>query len=175
MKRIATLSVLAAAALGAQAQAFVDQARVRSVEPQYETVQVPRQECRSEWVSEAPAAQGPNYAGVAIGAVAGGVLGNQVGKGHGREAATAAGAVVGALAGNHIANRNAPQYPPAHLPEPAIAPPSVFRDPPTSLPPLIALLRTNLLRPPRFTDFAATALPPPLEYTGPFGCCGLAI
>ena len=113
MKRIATLSVLAAAALGAQAQAFVDQARVRSVEPQYETVQVPRQECRSEWVSEAPAAQGPNYAGVAIGAVAGGVLGNQVGKGHGREAATAAGAVVGALAGNHIANRNAPQYPPA--------------------------------------------------------------
>ena len=43
MKRIATLSVLAVAALGAQAQAFVDQARVRSVEPQYETVQVPRQ------------------------------------------------------------------------------------------------------------------------------------
>lgn len=113
MKRTALASLLALGAVAAHAQAFIDQARVRGVEPEYQAVQVPRQECTSQWVQDAPVASGPNYGGVVIGAVAGGVLGNQVGKGHGREAATAAGAVVGALAGNHIANRNQPQYQPA--------------------------------------------------------------
>lgn len=112
MKRVAILSLLAVAAAGAQAQAFVDNARVRGVEPQYESVQVPREECTSQWVNEArPVAQGPNYGGIAIGAVVGGVLGNQVGKGHGKEAATAAGAVAGAMVGNSLAsNGQQPQY-----------------------------------------------------------------
>ena len=112
MKRYALVSVLAVLAAGVQAQAFIDNARGRSVEPQYESVQVPREECTSQWVNEArPVAQGPNYGGIAIGAVVGGVLGNQVGKGHGKEAATAAGAVAGAMVGNHVAGQGQqPQY-----------------------------------------------------------------
>lgn len=117
MKQAVLFSLLAAAGIAAQAQqpGFVDRARVERVEPQYETVQVPRQECTSQWVTEArpvagTGANGVNYGGVIVGGVAGGLLGNQVGKGHGKEAATAAGAVIGALAGNHIANANsAPQ------------------------------------------------------------------
>ena len=99
MKRIALLTLLAAGASAALAQnaGFVDRARVLAVEPQYESVQVPRNECSSQWVTEARP-------------VAGGILGNQVGKGHGREAATAAGAVIGALAGDRIANNQQPAY-----------------------------------------------------------------
>lgn len=107
LTRPALFSLLALAGAGAFAQpaTFIDNARVRRVQPQYETVQVPRNECTSQIVTEQqPVAQGPNYVGIGVGAVAGGVLGNQVGKGHGREAATAAGAVIGALAGNTIAN-----------------------------------------------------------------------
>ncbi|MCG2591539.1 glycine zipper 2TM domain-containing protein [Ramlibacter sp. XY19] len=115
MKRIALLTALAAAAAGAiaQPQGFVDNARVRSVEPQYESVQVPREECSSQWVNEARPvqAQGNSLPGIAIGAVVGGVLGNQVGKGHGKEAATAAGAVAGAMVGNSVATSGQqPQY-----------------------------------------------------------------
>lgn len=114
MKRIALVALLSATGLAAFAQtapSFVDRARVQRVDPQYETVQVPRQECSSQYVTEpraaAPApAQGTNYGGAIIGGVVGALAGNQVGKGHGREAATAAGAVVGALAGNSIANAN---------------------------------------------------------------------
>lgn len=113
MKQIALLTLLAACGAAAQAQvpSFVDRARVQSVEPQYEQVQVPRNECTSQWVAEptpAPAVGGNGYGGLIIGGVAGGLLGNQVGKGHGREAATAAGAVIGAIAGDRIANRDAP-------------------------------------------------------------------
>jgi uncharacterized protein YcfJ len=114
MKRIALLTTLAAAAAGAiaQPQSFIDNARVRSVDPQYESVQVPREECSSQWVNEARPVQAPNsLPGIAIGAVVGGVLGNQVGKGHGKEAATAAGAVAGAMVGNSVAtNGQQPQY-----------------------------------------------------------------
>jgi uncharacterized protein YcfJ len=112
MKRVAFLCMLAAGAAGAQADTFIDNARVRAVQPQYETVQVPREECRSQWVNEAqPAPASPSIGGIAIGAVVGGLLGNQVGKGHGREAATAAGAVAGAVVGNQVAGSNQqPQY-----------------------------------------------------------------
>ena len=107
MKRLTLATVLAAAALAAQADPFYDQARVRGVEPRYETVNVPREECSRHWVSERRAV-GPqhNPGGLVIGGVAGALLGNQVGKGHGREAATALGAVVGAVAGDRIANRD---------------------------------------------------------------------
>lgn len=113
MKRVALLALAVTGAFAAQAQpqgpSFVDRARVQEVQPQYESVQVPRQECSSQWVQDAPTATGGGYGGAIIGGVAGGLLGNQVGKGHGREAATAAGAVIGALAGDRIAN-NQPQY-----------------------------------------------------------------
>ncbi|GAB3647656.1 glycine zipper 2TM domain-containing protein [Ramlibacter alkalitolerans] len=109
MKRTALAPALLLATLAAataQAQSFTDQARVRAVEPQYEVVQTPRQECTSQWVQEQPRAAAPSggYGGAIIGGVAGGLLGNQVGKGHGREAATAAGAVIGALTGDRLAN-----------------------------------------------------------------------
>lgn len=107
MKRTALLCALAAVGAAAQAQslAFEDHARVRAVDPQYEQVQVPHNECTNQVVTEQrPVANsGPNYGGLAIGAVVGGLLGNQVGGGHGKEATTAAGAVAGALVGNNVA------------------------------------------------------------------------
>lgn len=109
MKRVALGALIATGVIAAHAQpqSFVERARVQSVQPQYESVQIPRQECSSQWVNEArPVSGGTNYGGVVIGGVAGGILGNQVGKGHGREAATAVGAVLGALAGDRIAGNN---------------------------------------------------------------------
>ena len=122
MKRIAILALAATGAIAVQAQpafapapaqvpSFVDRARVHDVQPQFETVQVPRQECSSQYVQDAPQVVGGErgYGGAIIGGVAGGLLGNQVGKGHGKEAATAAGAVIGAITGDRIQNSNQPQ------------------------------------------------------------------
>jgi uncharacterized protein YcfJ len=107
MNRSALFVLLATAtvAVGAQAHTYTDNARVLGVAPQYENVSVPRQECRSDWVSEARPAGRRDYGGAVVGGLAGAMLGNQVGRGHGREAATAVGAVVGALTGDNIANR----------------------------------------------------------------------
>jgi uncharacterized protein YcfJ len=112
MKRPALLALAVAGSFAAQAQGFVDRARVQRVEPQYESVQVPRQECTTQIVNEAQpvAGGGGGYGGAIVGGVAGGLLGNQVGKGHGREAATAAGAVIGAIAGDRIANSQPQAY-----------------------------------------------------------------
>ncbi|MBK6005288.1 glycine zipper 2TM domain-containing protein [Ramlibacter ginsenosidimutans] len=132
MKRFALLALAAAAAITAQAQpygrpgyavaapaqpvavespTFVDRARVESVQPQYEVVQAPRQECTSQLVQDAPqpVASNNGVAGAVIGGVAGGILGHQVGRGNGNTAATAAGAIVGAIAGNSIQNSNQQQ------------------------------------------------------------------
>jgi uncharacterized protein YcfJ len=119
MKRAALLALLATGAVAAQAQVpvavqaptFIDRARVHDVQPQYETVQVPRQECTSQLVQDAPQAVGGGggYGGAIIGGVAGGLLGNQVGNGRGREAATAAGAVIGALTGDRMQNNQPAQ------------------------------------------------------------------
>ena len=106
MKRLALVSLLATAAVGAHAQTYVDNARVSSVDPQYENVSVPRQECSSRWINESRRSGGREYGGAVIGGVAGALLGNQLGKGHGREAATALGAVVGAFTGDNMANRD---------------------------------------------------------------------
>lgn len=106
MKRLTLVSLLATAAVGAHAETYIDNARVSSVDPQYENVSVPRQECGSRWVTETRRTGGRDYGGAVIGGVAGALLGNQVGNGHGREAATALGAVVGAFAGDNIANRD---------------------------------------------------------------------
>ena len=128
MKRIALLALAASGAIAAYAQpgyapmpapqpvvapqgapSFMDRARVQDVQPQYQVVQVPRQECSSQYVQDAPQVVGGGergFGGAIIGGVAGGLLGNQVGKGHGKEAATAAGAVIGAIAGDRIQNSN---------------------------------------------------------------------
>lgn len=98
--------VLATLALTAHAETFVDTARVRNVQPQYENISVPRQACSTSWINETQRSQGNrNYGGAVIGGVAGAVLGNQVGNGHGREAATALGAVIGAFTGDQVSNR----------------------------------------------------------------------
>lgn len=105
MKRLALVCLLATGVVGLHAETFFDNARVRSVEPQYENVTVPREECASHWVNEVRrTGGGPDYGGAVIGGVAGALLGNQVGRGHGREAATAVGAVVGAVTGDRLAN-----------------------------------------------------------------------
>lgn len=127
MKRIALLALAATGAIAAQAQpgyvvqpapqplvapqaapSFVDRARVQDVQPQYQVVQVPRQECSSQYVQDAPQVVGGErgYGGAIIGGVAGGLLGNQIGSGGGRAAATILGAVGGAAVGQHLA-RNA--------------------------------------------------------------------
>lgn len=108
MKRLAIALVCTAGAAVAQAQTFIDTARVSSAEPQYENVTIPREECRNEWVTEPQriTRREPNYGGAVIGAVAGGVLGHQVGGGQGRDVATVLGAVVGAFAGDRIADNN---------------------------------------------------------------------
>jgi uncharacterized protein YcfJ len=106
MKRLALIPLLATAAVGLHAETYVDSARVRSVDPQYESLTVPRQECTSQWVNEPRRVERRDYGGAVIGGVAGALLGNQVGRGHGREAATAVGAVVGAFAGDRMANRD---------------------------------------------------------------------
>lgn len=106
MKHLALVSLLATAAVGAHAETYIDNARVSGVEPQYENVSVPRQECGSRWVTETRRSGGREYGGAVLGGVVGGLLGNQVGRGHGREAATALGAVVGAFTGDNLANRD---------------------------------------------------------------------
>lgn len=105
MKRLALVCLLATAGMALHAETYIDNARVRSVDPQYENVMVPRNECSTQWVNEARRTGGAQqYGGAVVGGVAGALLGNQVGKGHGREAATALGAVVGAFTGDRLAN-----------------------------------------------------------------------
>ncbi|MBE0474967.1 glycine zipper 2TM domain-containing protein [Rhodoferax sp.] len=122
MKRLTHLgiaSLFATALFGAQAATFTDNARVRSAEPQYESINVPRNECSSHWVDEGDArvttapqnSQSRQYGGAIVGGLAGGVLGHQVGGGRGKDAATVVGAVLGAIAGDHLENRNAPARP----------------------------------------------------------------
>ena len=119
MKRFVITSLFASALLGAQAQTFTDNARVRSAEPQYENVSVPRNECSSHWVTERDSrvsverqsSQDRQYGGAIVGGLAGGILGHQVGGGSGKNAATALGVVLGAMAGDQLQNRDArPQY-----------------------------------------------------------------
>lgn len=113
MKRLALASLFATALMGAHAETYTDSARVRSAEPQYENVNVPRKECSSHWVNERDdrrvERQGRDerqYGGAIVGGLAGGVLGHQVGGGRGKDAATALGVVLGAIAGDRLENRD---------------------------------------------------------------------
>ena len=107
MNRFILLSLLASAALAAHADTYFDNAQVRSVQAQYESVVVPRQECTSQWINEPQRIErSRNYGGAVVGGLAGALVGNQVGNGHGREAATALGAVIGAFTGDRVGNRD---------------------------------------------------------------------
>lgn len=84
---------------------YIDRARVLSVTPQTERVNMPRQECRTEYQQQSYSSNNDHsIAGAVIGGIAGGLLGNTVGRGSGRIAAAAVGAGVGAIAGDRIAN-----------------------------------------------------------------------
>jgi uncharacterized protein YcfJ len=105
----AVVSILCLASLStAGAADFDDYARVLRVSPQYEQVNQPVQECRTEYmqVQQQPQPQQRGVGGSIIGGIAGGLLGNQVGGGHGRTAATAAGAIAGAIVGDRMENNN---------------------------------------------------------------------
>jgi uncharacterized protein YcfJ len=84
---------------------YIDTARVLSVSPQTERVNVPRQECRTEYQQQSYSNGGDrSITGAVIGGIAGGLLGNTVGRGSGRVAAAAVGAGVGAIVGDRIGN-----------------------------------------------------------------------
>lgn len=84
---------------------YEDRARVISVAPQFERVNTPRQECRTEYVRESYyEAPRRSVGGAIIGGVAGGLLGSTIGRGSGRVAAAAVGAGVGAIVGDRVDN-----------------------------------------------------------------------
>lgn len=105
--RLLMAAVLASATAGTFAAAdYDDYARVVNVSPQYEQVNRPQQECRTEYVPVQRRGE-RGMGGSIVGGVAGGIIGNQVGNGNGRTAATAAGAIIGAIAGDRLENNNA--------------------------------------------------------------------
>jgi uncharacterized protein YcfJ len=110
MKRTA-IAVVVALTAGAPA-AFARQdhdgyARVIDVDPQYERVNVPRQECYTEYEPRSYYQyEHRSLVGPIIGGVAGGLLGAQVGKGNGKVVAAATGAAVGAIVGDRLDNRD---------------------------------------------------------------------
>lgn len=114
MKRIVIASLFATTLLGAQAETFTDNARVLRAEPMLENVNLPRNECRTRWVSERAPRIDDDYGqrqdhqigGAILGGVAGGVIGHQIGAGSGKDAATALGVMLGAVAGDRLANRD---------------------------------------------------------------------
>jgi uncharacterized protein YcfJ len=110
MKRTA-IAIAVALAAGAPAafagHDYDDYARVTDVDPQYERVNVPRQECTTDYQPQSYYRnEHRSLVGPIIGGVAGGLLGAQVGKGSGRVVAAAAGATVGAIVGDRLGNRD---------------------------------------------------------------------
>ncbi len=97
MQKIIVFSLLATAALTAQAQ---EMGRVLSATPITQQVAVPQQICGNETIYSGGRA--PSGAGAVLGAIAGGAAGNAIGGGSGRAAATAIGLIGGAVLGNSI-------------------------------------------------------------------------
>jgi uncharacterized protein YcfJ len=92
-------------ALAGHEDNYEDRARVISVTPQFERVNAPRQECRTEYVRESVyEAPRRSPGGAIIGGVAGGLLGSTIGRGNGRVAAAVLGAGLGAVVGDRIDN-----------------------------------------------------------------------
>ena len=87
--------------------AYEDRGRVISATPQVERVNVPVQECRTEYVRESYYENNQRSSGGGIiGAIAGGVIGSRFGGGNGRLIATAFGAGLGAVIGDRHSNSN---------------------------------------------------------------------
>lgn len=105
MKILVPALLAATFAVPAMADQYTDTARVLSATPQTERVNMPRQECRTEYQQQSYSnGNNRSLAGAVIGGIAGGLLGNTIGRGNGRIAATAVGAGVGAIAGDRIDN-----------------------------------------------------------------------
>jgi uncharacterized protein YcfJ len=109
MKITAAIVLLGVSATfhSAQAADFEDFARVINVAPQVEQINVPRQDCRTEYetTQRYPVREPERSAGGAIiGGIAGGLLGSQVGGGNGKIAAAAVGALTGAIVGDRVDN-----------------------------------------------------------------------
>ncbi len=101
----ATVSMPALASHDDRDDNYEDRARVISVAPQFERVNTPRQECRTEYVRESYyEAPQRSLGGAMIGGVTGGLLGSTIGRGNGRVAAAAVGAGVGAIVGDRVDN-----------------------------------------------------------------------
>ncbi|MEN6584532.1 MAG: glycine zipper 2TM domain-containing protein [Sulfuricella sp.] len=98
-------AALALASGAALAEQYSDRARVVSATPEYDRVNVPRQECYDEYQAAQPYGE-RSYGGSVIGGITGALVGNQIGRGHGREAATALGAITGAIVGDRLQNQN---------------------------------------------------------------------
>ena len=98
----ATVSV---PALAGHDDNYEDRARVISVTQQFERVNTPRQECRTEYVRESyyEAPQRSNT-GAIVGGVAGGLIGSRFGGGNGRIATAVLGAGLGAVIGDRYDN-----------------------------------------------------------------------
>lgn len=108
MKKVILASlVLATTSMSAFANHddYEDRARVISVAPQFERVNSPRQECRTEYVRESyyEAPQRSNT-GAIVGGVAGGLIGSRFGGGNGRIATAVLGAGLGAVIGDRYDN-----------------------------------------------------------------------
>ncbi len=103
--KILVSALLLAASLPAMADQYNDSARVLSVTPQTDRVNMPRQECRTDYQQQTYN-NGSSPVGAIIGGIAGGLLGSTVGRGNGRVAAAAVGAGVGAVTGDRIGNNN---------------------------------------------------------------------
>jgi uncharacterized protein YcfJ len=101
-KRIPLIAAMALVSTTAFAHDYEDVAVVKSVSPQYEQVNVPRNQCYNEYVPAPRYRSNESLAGPLIGGLAGALLGHTVGRGSGNVAATAGGAVVGAVVGDRI-------------------------------------------------------------------------
>jgi uncharacterized protein YcfJ len=111
-KTAASILMMSAISLPAAADdVYYDTARVVSVTPQVERVNVPREECHTEYTRESYSNSGSrDIGGAIIGGIAGGLLGSQIGKGSGRVAGAAVGAATGAIVGDRIDNNDRRTY-----------------------------------------------------------------
>lgn len=106
LKLTTALLLTGAVALPALADdVYYETAQVISVSPRTETINSPRQECRTDYERSNSYNSGSrDVGGAIIGGLAGGLLGHTVGKGNGKLAATAVGAATGAIVGDRIDN-----------------------------------------------------------------------
>jgi uncharacterized protein YcfJ len=111
-KTAASILMMSVISLPAAADdVYYDTARVISVAPQVERINVPREECHTEYTRETYSNSGSrDIGGAIIGGIAGGLLGSQIGKGSGRVAGAAVGAATGAIVGDRIDNSGQRSY-----------------------------------------------------------------